>query len=42
MDRDRNYLWEEGVNYNPTGVLAVPLPMTAEEWVEQGLKIMTS
>lgn len=34
MDRDRNILWEDGVEYND-GVLAVPLQMTIEEWEQE-------
>ena len=33
MDADRNLLWNEKVNYN-SGVLAVPLRMTLEQWEE--------
>ncbi len=32
MDRDGVILWEDGVEYNPGGVLAVPLPNSIEEW----------
>lgn len=32
MDRDGEILWEDGVEYNKKGVLAAPLPMSAEEW----------
>jgi hypothetical protein len=31
MDIDGNVLWDEKVNYN-NGVLAVPPPMSLEEW----------
>lgn len=34
MDDEGNVLWEEGVNYN-VGVLAVPLPLTAEQWQQK-------
>ena len=34
MDAGRNLLWNEKVNYN-SGVLAVPLRMTLEQWVEK-------
>lgn len=32
MDQDGEPIWEEGVEYNKTGVLAVPLPMSMDEW----------
>lgn len=31
MDAARNILWDENVNYN-SGVLALPPPMSIEEW----------
>jgi hypothetical protein len=34
MDQDGVILWEEGVEYNSTGVLVVPLPLTLDEWEE--------
>ena len=36
MDEDGEILWEEGVNYN-TGVLAVPLPCSIDEWEERNI-----
>ncbi len=33
MDRDGGeLLWEEGVDYNESGILAVPLPMSIDDW----------
>jgi len=32
MDKDGELIWEEGVNYNKKGLLAVPLPMSIEDW----------
>ena len=32
MDKDGNYLWDDDVEYNDEGVLALPLPMTLDEW----------
>ena len=37
MDVGGNYLWEDGVEYNES-VLAIPEPMTVEEW-EQNNKM---
>ena len=36
MNRDGEYLWEEGVEYHP-GVLAIPLQMTIEEWEQNNI-----
>jgi len=32
MDSDGELIIEEGVEYNKTGVLAVPMPMSMDEW----------
>ncbi len=33
MDENGNILWDENVNYNK-GLLAVPLPVSLEQWEE--------
>ncbi len=33
MDENGNILWDENVNYN-SGLLAVPLPVSLEQWEE--------
>lgn len=37
MDSDGNLLWEEGVEYTQI-VLALPLPMTIDEWEDNNIK----
>ena len=37
IDLDGNLLWEEGVEYTQI-VLAVPLPMTMDEWEENNIR----
>lgn len=32
MDQDGELLWEEGVEYNRLGVLAVPIPLGLDDW----------
>jgi hypothetical protein len=32
MDQDGEIIIEEGVEYNESGVLAVPLPVSLDEW----------
>jgi hypothetical protein len=32
MNRAGEILWEEGVEYNPNGVLVIPQRMTLEDW----------
>lgn len=34
MDQNGEMLWEEGVEYNDQGVLALPLPLGLDEWEE--------
>lgn len=38
MDQDGEIIWEEGVNYNSTGVLVVPLPLGLDEWEMNNFK----
>jgi hypothetical protein len=38
MDQDGEPIWEEGVKYNETGVLAVPQPVSLDEWEGYCLK----
>ena len=35
LDADGNPIWEEGVLYNESGVLAVPIPLSVEEWEQK-------
>lgn len=32
MDQEGNLLWDENVEYNSSGVLAVPLQLSLDEW----------
>jgi hypothetical protein len=38
MNSEGEILWEEGVEYNPTGVLVVPQRMTLEEWESANIR----
>jgi hypothetical protein len=37
MDHDGELLWDENVEYNRSGVLAVPLPQSLDEWERKSL-----
>ena len=39
VDEDGNWHVPEGKIPRPTGVLVAPLPVTIEEWLEQGEKL---
>lgn len=32
MDQNGELIWEDGIEYNESGVLAVPLPVSLDEW----------
>ena len=38
MDLEGNYMWEDGVDYNES-VLAIPKPMTIDEWERKNIEM---